>query len=164
MSLLFATNGMTLDIGAVKTFNGTDFLATDFTTGSPTWTKVGGVTNMGTFGDTAELISSKVISEKRVRKAKGTQNAGSQQLVCNLDYSDAGQIALRAAAKAKDTYAFRVTFNDAPAGGTPSIRYYTALVMSASEQFNEADNVMELHVTLEIDSNIVEVAAAEAEG
>jgi hypothetical protein len=137
-------------------------VATDFTTGSPTWTPIGGVTNMGAFGDTAELISSKVIAEKRVRKAKGTQNAGSQQIVCNLDYSDDGQLALRAAAKTKDTYAFRVTFNDAPTGGTPSIRYYTGLVMSASEQFNEADNVMELQITVELDSNIVEVAAAEA--
>lgn len=164
MSLLYATNGATLHIGGVKTFGGTDFVATDFTTGSPAWTKVGGVTNAGAFGDTAELISSKVIDEGRVRKAKGTKNSGSAQIVCNLDYADAGQIAVRAAAKARDTYALKYTFNDAPVGGTPSIRYFTALVMSAVEHLNEADNVMELHVTLEIDSNIVDVAAAPSGG
>ena len=163
MSLLYATNGMTLSIGGVKAFNGTDFVASDFTAGSPTWTLVGGVTNMGTIGDSAELITSNVINEGRTRKLKGTLNAGSAQVICNLDYADAGQIAVRAAAKARNTYAIKIEFNDKPAtGASPknSIRYFTALVMSAVEQFNEANNVMELHVTLEIDSNIVEVPAS----
>ncbi|MBN9333623.1 MAG: hypothetical protein J0I64_09170, partial [Devosia sp.] len=85
-------------------------------------------------------------------------------VVMDLDYSDAGQLALIAAEKTKDTYAFRVTFNDAPAGGTPSIRYFVALVMSASEQWDEANSVMKLNATLEIDSNIVRVAAAAGGG
>ena len=59
-------------------------------------------------------------------------------------------------------YAIKVTFNDAPSGGTPSERYFVALVMSAREQYDEANSVMKLAVTLEVDSNVVRVAAAGA--
>lgn len=162
MSRLFATAGTTLDIGAAKAFNGTDFIATDFTSGSPTWTEINGTTNLGTTGDTSELISSNHINTNRTRKAKGSRNAGVMQVVCDLDYADAGQLAAIAAEKTPHSYAFRLTFNDAPAGGTPSIRYFVAFVMSATEQFDEANNAMKLNLTLEIDSNIVRVAAAEA--
>lgn len=162
MSHIFATAGTVIAIGPVLTSDGTDFEATDFTTGSPTYTDIGGTTNLGSAGDTSELITSNHIGTARTRKAKGTRNGGSMELVMDLDYADAGQIALIAAEKTKDTYAFRVTFNDAPAGGTPSIRYFSALVMSAAEQLDEANATMKLNATLEIDSNIVRVAAAEA--
>lgn len=162
MSHLFATAGSKLHIGAAKAFAGTDFIATDFTTGSPVWTEIGGTTNLGSAGDTSELISSNHIAAARTRKLKGVRNAGTMTVVADLDYADAGQLALIAAEKAKETYAFRVTFNDAPTGGTPSIRYFVALVMSAAEQWDEANTVMKLNGTLEIDSNIVRVAADDA--
>lgn len=164
MSKTFATAGSKLDIGAAKAFNGTDFVASDFTSGTPVYTEIGGTTNLGSAGDTSELITSNHISEARTRKLKGTRNAGSMTVAMDLDYSDAGQLALIAAEKTKDTYAFRVTFNDAPVGGTPSVRYFVALVMSAAEQWDEANSVMKLNATLEIDSNIVRVAAAAGGG
>ncbi|MBN9334923.1 MAG: hypothetical protein J0I64_15780, partial [Devosia sp.] len=80
MSKTFATAGSKLDIGAAKAFEGTDFLATDFTTGSPTWTGIGGTTNLGSAGDTSELITSQHIAAARTRKLKGTRNAGSMQV------------------------------------------------------------------------------------
>lgn len=159
MSHLFATAGSKLFIGAAKAFNGTNFTASDFT--SQTWVEIKGTTNLGAAGDTSELITSNRIAEARTRKLKGTRNAGSMQIVADLDYADAGQLALISAEKAKESYAFKITFNDAPVDGTPSERMFVALVMSASEQFNEANNVMALNATLEIDSNIVSVAAAE---
>jgi hypothetical protein len=159
MSHLFATAGSKLCIGAAKAFTGTDFTDTDFTTGSPTWTVIGGTTNLGSAGDTSELITSNHIAEARTRKLKGVRNAGSMQVVCDLDYADAGQLAVIAAEKTKETYAFKLEFNDAPVGGTPSARYFVALVMSAAEQWDEANNVMKLNITLEVDSNIVRVAA-----
>ncbi len=158
MSYLFATAGSLLHIGAAKAFSGTDFTASDFTAES--WVEVGGTTNLGSAGDTANLITSDQIARARTRKLKGTRNAGSMEVVCDLDYADAGQIALIAAEKTPHTYAFRITFNDAPAGGTPSVRYFVALVMSTAEQYDEANSVMKLNATLEIDSNIVRVAAA----
>lgn len=159
MSHLFATAGSKLFIGAAKAFNGTDFTASDFTSGSPSWTEIGGTTNLGGAGDTAQLITSQQVGSGRDRKLKGTRNAGSMQVVADLDYSDPGQLALVAAEKEKESYAFKMVFNDAPAGGTPSVRYFVAFVMSASEQFNDANSVTQLNTTLEIDSNIVRVAA-----
>lgn len=160
-NLLFATAGSKLSIGPAKAFTGTDLVATDFTTGSPTWTEIKGATNLGTAGDTAALITSEQIAIRRTRKMKGTRNAGSMQVVCDLDYSDAGQLALIAAEKTDDTYAFRIEFADAPVGGgTNSFRYFVALVMSVSEALEEANNAMKLNATLELDSNIVRVAAA----
>lgn len=160
MSHLFATAGAKLFIGPAKSFAGTDFVESDFTTGSPTYTEIQGTTNLGTLGDNAELITSNQIAVARTRKLKGVRNAGSMQVVCDLDYADPGQLAAIAAEKTDATYAFKLQFDDAPAGGTPSIRYFTALVMSASEQLDEANNAMKLNLTLEIDSNIVRVAAA----
>jgi len=164
MSKLFATAGARFYIGsAPKAFSGTDFTIADFPStggGAITWTEIKGITNLGTAGDTSALVSSNVINEGRTRKLKGTRNAGSMQVVANLDYADPGQLAVIAAEKAKETYPFRVVFNDAPTGGTPSERLFVALVMSAAEQWNEADSVMALNATLELDSNIVRVAAA----
>lgn len=159
MSNLFATAGMKIHIGAAAmSFTGTDFVALDFD--SVDWTEIGGHTNVGSAGDTSELITSNQIAQSRTRKAKGTRNAGSLELVCDLDYADAGQVALIAAEKTIHAYPFRLTLNDAPAGGTPSQRYFVALVMSQSEQYDEANSIMKLNATLEIDSNIVRVAAA----
>src|SRR5690606_6920689 len=115
-------------------------------------------------GDTANLITSDQIARSRTRKMKGTRNAGSMEVVCDLDYADAGQLALIAAEKTQHSYAFKITFNDAPAGGTPSERYFVAFVMSAGEQYDEANSVMKLNSTLEIDSNIVRVVAAASGG
>lgn len=158
MSRLYATAGTKLYIGPAKAFNGTDLIASDFS--GIAWTEVGGTTDLGAAGDTSELITSDQINGARTRKLKGTRNAGSMAVVCDLDYADPGQLALIAAEKSKDSYAFRMVFNDAPLGGTPSERLFVAFVMSTSEQYNQANSVMALNATLEIDSNFVPVAAA----
>jgi hypothetical protein len=158
VSKLFATAGSKLYIGGAKAFAGTDFVASDFN--GQSWTEIGGATNLGRSGDTSELITSNHIGEDRTRKLKGTRNAGAMQVVCDLDFADAGQLALVAAEKAKESYACKLVFNDAPPGGTPSVRYFVALVMSVEESHDEANSVTALNATLEIDGNIVRVSAA----
>lgn len=160
MGHLFTTAGSQLFIGGPLSFTGINFVQSDFNAVS--WTKIGGTTNLGSSGDTSELVTSNQIDRDRTRKAKGVRNAGSMPLICDLDYADPGQIALIAAEKTRHTYAFKLVFNDAPVGGTPSERYFVALVMSAGEQYDEANSVMKLNSTLEIDSNIVRVPAAGA--
>lgn len=159
MSHIFPTAGMKAHIGPAKASNGSDFSASDFTTGSPTWTEIGGTTNLGSTGDVSALITSDQINVKRTRKAKGTRNAGSMQIICDLDYADPGQLALIAAEKVKDSFAFRMTLDDAPSGGTPSVRYFVGFVMSVTEQYEEANGTLKLAATIEIDSNIVKVPA-----
>ncbi|WP_029042569.1 phage tail tube protein [Cucumibacter marinus] len=160
MSNLFATGGSKLYIGGALAYSGTDLSSSDFS--GESWTQIKGVTNLGSAGDNAELITSAHIGSNRVRKIKGTRNAGSMQIMADLDYADAGQLALIAAEKARDSYAFKIEFNDAPSGGTPSERLFVAYVMSAVDEMGEANNATQLSATLEIDSNIVRVAAAGA--
>ena len=169
MSRLFATAGTKVSIGSIMAYSGDELSVSDFSEQS--WTRITGTTNLGASGDSAELITSNQIdsgngdsTNSRVRKLKGARNAGSMTVICDLDYGDAGQVALVAAEKEQDTFAFKIEFNDAPAGGTPSVRYFVAMVMSAAEELNEANNVMSLNATLEIDSNIVRVAAAPGGG
>jgi len=166
MSRLFVTAGTKVSIGPAKEFTGTDLVAADFTTGTPTWTRITGTTNIGGAGDTAELVTSTQIDpgtlQSRVRKGKGARNAGSMAIVADLNPTDPGQLALVAAEKESTSYMIKVEFTDAPTGGTPSIRYFLAFVMSAGEQWDEANSAMKFNATLEIDSNIVRVAAAEA--
>ena len=161
MSHFFATAGSALYIGTLpKAFAGTDFVPGDFS--SVVWTEIGGLSNLGSAGDTSELVTFNAIKEKRTRKMKGTRNAGTMQTVAGLDYADPGQLALIEAEKSDHSFPFKVVFNDAPAGGTPSQRLFVAFVMSTAEQWDEANSVMALNSTLEIDSNIVRVAAAPA--
>jgi len=160
MSKLFATAGAKLYIGPAKAFTGTPFVLADFTDGDPAFTEIKGASNLGTVGDKAELVTLDEIGTARTRKAKGVRNAGSMQVVIGLDAADAGQLALLAAEASDDTYMIKVQFNDAPAGGTPSLRYFAALVMSVEEGMNEGNTALVLNAALEIDGNIVKVAAA----
>ena len=52
------------------------------------------------------------------------------------------------------------TRHDAPAGGTPSERYFIAKVGSASEAYDTANAVMKLNASLWVNSNVVRVNAA----
>ncbi|MBN9018447.1 MAG: hypothetical protein J0H11_13595 [Rhizobiales bacterium] len=163
MANLFATAGAKLYIGGVLNYPGSDLEAAAFS--GQSWTEIKRVSNLGSSGDSAELVTFTEVGcdpgqLPRIRKVKGATNAGSMTVIAGLDYADAGQIALVAASRSDDTYAFRLVFDDAPAGGTPSERLFTALVMSATEELNEANTVVTLNTTLEIDSNIVRISAA----
>lgn len=166
MASLVTTAGSRIYIGPAMAFTGTDLVAGDFPStgeGAITWTEIKGHTDLGSSGDTSELVTSNQIGIRRTRKAKGSRNAGSKTLIMDFDPTDAGQIAILAAEKTDDSYAFKITLDDAPTGGTPSERYFLAFVMSHEEQLGEANNAVKISAMLEIDSNIVRVAAAEAD-
>lgn len=154
---IVATAGTKLFIGTVLDPKADDFVAADFT--AQTFVRVNNLEGLGTLGDTSTEITFDDIGKGRTQKLKGTRNAGNQELVIGIDYADAGQIAILAAEKAIHDYAFKLEFNDAPAGGTPSQRLFIAKVMSAAEALDTANNVMKLNVTLGINSNIVHVVA-----
>lgn len=158
MANLFAAAGAKLYIGGTKATSGTDLEAADFN--GQSWTEIKGVSNLGSLGDTSELITHNPLATRRTRKLRGTRNAGSMQVVAGMDAADPGQLAVIAAEKTDFTYAFKLVFDDAPAGGTPSESYFVALVLSATREIGEANSVVTLNTTLEIDSNIVFVAAA----
>lgn len=155
---IFATAGSKLYIGGVFTDPGTDVVVADFS--GETWVEIGEVESLGQLGDAAEEITFSSITQQRTKRIKGTRTAPAMELVCGADYSDAGQQALIAAEKTQHDYAFKVEFNDAPAGGTPSERLFFAMVASSNETYDTANAVMKLNASLWVNSNTVRVDAA----
>ncbi len=156
---IYATNGAKLYIGGALANKSTDFAQSDFS--GQSWTEIGETEGLGSIGDTSAEIAFSGIAANRDRRLKGTRNAGTMEVVCGLDYADAGQIALVAAEKTRHDYAFKLVLNDAPPGGTPSERYFIAAVGSAVEALDTANNVMKLNASLWVNSNVVKVNAAE---
>lgn len=158
----FATKGTKVYIGDELAMKSNDFVVGDFA--AVTWTEIGSLDSIGTFGDTAQPITQSIIGEARDKTIKGTRNAGTFELVANLDYADAGQLALVAAEKTNHDYAIKVVFDDAPTGGTPSERLFIGKIMSASEALETANNSMKLNSSIAINSNIVRTVAAPPAG
>lgn len=152
---IFATAGASISIGHAQASKSAAFVAADFN--GQSWVQIAWAENIGAFGDESSEVTFDAIAEGRTQKLKGIRNAGNMDLVFGIDAADPGQIALRAAEATKDDYGFRVIFNDAPVGGTPSIRYFIAKVMSCRETLETANNVMRLNATLGINSNVVRV-------
>lgn len=155
---LYPAAGCHFYIGGVLSDKATDFVVGDFS--SQTWVEVDGYSQMGDGGDTAALITTPLINRNRDTKQKGTANGGSRQDNFVVLATDPGQIAMIAASAPtnRNNYAFRVDFNDA-VGGAPSKRYFIGLVMSAVEGGGDANTVRKLNTTIEVNSNLVRVAA-----
>lgn len=157
--MLYVTAGMKIEIGGTHALKSADFVEGDFSAES--WQEIKGHENLGQLGDSAEEVSWEGIREARTKRIKGTRNAPPMELIMAANYDDAGQQALIAAEKTDDNYAFQLTFDDAPDGGTASKRIFIATVASISEQYDTANNVIKLNATLWVNSNTVRVDAAE---
>lgn len=156
---IYATAGSKVYIGQAKAAQTADFVAADFN--GQSWVEIGWLDNIGAFGDESSEVTFDAIGKNRTQKLKGVRNAGNMELSAAIDYTDPGQIAVRAAETSPNDFAIRVDFNDKPSGGsTPSKRYFVAKVMTAREVLDGANNVSKLSVTLAIDSNVVRVNAA----
>lgn len=154
----FATAGSKVYIGGTKSMQSADFVASDFNAES--WIEIKSLETIGTVGDTANAVTFAEIGDARQKTLKGLRVAEPMSLVAAINYDDAGQLAALAAAQTNYDYSFRIQFNDAPPGGTPSYRYFIAKVMSASEALDGADNVMKVTFNLAVNSNVVRVSAA----
>lgn len=157
---IYATNGARLYIGGPLANKAADFTTSDFS--GQTWVEVGETEGLGSVGDTAAEITFDGIASSRTRRLKGTRNAGTMEVVCGIDSEDPGQIAVIAAEKTPDDYAFRLVLNDAPPGGTPSERMFIAKVASAAEAYDTANTVMKLNISLWVNSNVVRIDADDA--
>jgi hypothetical protein len=155
---IFATAGSKIFIGGPLNAESGAMDVTDFA--SQSWQEIGWAEAIGEFGDESSEITFDAIGEGRTQKLKGIRNAGTMAARFGISSDDLGQIALRAAEKVPNDYAFRVDFNDAPVGGQPSHRYFVAKIMSAREVLDTANNVVRLNASLGVNSNVVQVQAA----
>ncbi|MFG1282280.1 phage tail tube protein [Xanthobacter autotrophicus] len=124
-----------------------------------TYTQVKEVEDLGEFGDESAEVTFATMEDSRTRRYKGTRDAGVLALVCGRDPLDAGQRAAIAAEKSQHAYNFKVLVNDAPVGGTPTIFYFRAKVMSAKVTFGTVDDIVKITFNLGIDSSIIEDVA-----
>lgn len=129
------------------------------------YTPVKGVDDLGEFGAQAEELTATPVDSGWTRRRKGTSDGGSIELIVLRDPQDPGQKALSAARADTSNipYNVKVELNDAPeAGGTPSVFYFKAVVLSARNNLGEANNIVKTTFTIGIDGEIFEVEAAPA--
>jgi hypothetical protein len=130
-----------------------------------TYKEVGEVSEIGEFGDERTVVEFIALSDGRVRKARGSANAGDSVVTYAYDSSDDGQDDLKDAfeeqSQAADEFNFRIQFNDA--AGSPLLKttfYFRARITSRRVQSITNDAVVTVQATLAINSPILETRAA----
>lgn len=132
-----------------------------------TFTEVGEIEDLGEFGDTFSSVTFTSLKDGRVRKYKGTADAGDLTLVVGLDNGDAGQAKVAVAHKdrSKGDYNIKITLNDGdpsavPTPIAPTTFYMRGKVMNNTVAPGSADNVVRRNITIGINSDILEVLPA----
>lgn len=148
MSNVFTSAGTTLGISAAlpATYDATAFALLSFT-------DIGEITDMGEFGREYALVTHNPLGDRRTVKRKGSYNDGALTMSLGRVPSDAGQTLLLTARDDDDSYAFVVTLQD----GTK--QYFSAQVMSYTTSVGSVDQITGASVMVEIDNDIIEVAA-----
>lgn len=123
--------------------------------------EIGEVADLGEFGDRSNPITFTSLADRRVRKFKGSFDAGTLTLGLGRDISDSGQSALSTANGTDFDYTFKVEFNDGSAGSPSenSVQYFIGKVMSYTTNVGSADSIVGSTVEVGINSSILEVAA-----
>lgn len=119
------------------------------------YVEVGLTESLGEFGDEASSVKFSSLNDARTRKAKGVRDAGTLALTVGRDTTDAGQDALIAAEGTNNKFAFKVVYPDRlTPGGTDSVEFFRALVLSKRTNVGSADNIVRRSFMLDIDSEI----------
>lgn len=135
-----------------------------------TYVDVGEIEDLGEFGDTFSNVNFTALGDGRVRKYKGTADAGDMTLTVGLDNGDAGQTAVKAAHadRTKGNYNVKVTLNDGNPTANPVILpttyYFGVKVMNNTVAAGSADNVVRRNMTFGINTPILEIPAGPAAG
>ena len=119
-----------------------------------TFTEIGEVTDMGEFGKTYNVVTHMRIADRQVVKRKGSYNNGTMALQMARVPSDEGQAILVAAVDSDDSYSFKLELQDG------SVLYFSAQVTSYPLGVGNVDSITAATVNVEIDNEIIEVAAA----
>ncbi|MDN5850308.1 MAG: hypothetical protein L0H63_11860 [Nitrococcus sp.] len=126
-----------------------------------TYTAVGEIEDFGQFGDVINPVNFISLADSRVRKLKGSRDAGTMNLTVGFDPGDAGQDALIAAFADTGTanYNFKVELDDAVSTNGTTF-YFSGHVMSYPVTVGSADNVIKRAFAIAINTAIIEKAAA----
>lgn len=147
---LQTTAGATLALTATKPAT---YDKAGFEGAGMTYTPVGEITDLGSWGREYNLVSHNAIGDRRTKKLKGSYNDGQIQLQLGRDASDAGQVLLNTALNDDSDYYFKVTFQDG------EVQYFAAQVMSYTTEAGNVDQVVGSSVSIEITNDLIEVPA-----
>lgn len=120
------------------------------------WSVVGELTQIPTFGASANMGTHSPIGSRYTKKYKGSINAGEQTLTMALDEDDEGQVILldhAEGASIDDDVAVKLEY---PNG---NIRYYTAQVGSFQENPGGVDDYVTAEALLAITRKVVRTTA-----
>ena len=153
MSNVFTSAGTTLAVfaGPPATYD-----EAGFTGAGMTYIDVAEVTDMGEYGPEYEVVTHNPLATRRTVKRKGTVNDGALTMQLGRDPSDAGQAALIAGvdgAERDTVHSFKITLQD----GTT--QYFTGQIYSYTTNVGSINQITGASVTVELDNEIIEVAA-----
>lgn len=161
MMAVYSIAAAKFEIGAALATKSADFVAADFTAALAAATPVGEPESFGSLSDAWESEDFGNITDGRIRTIKTMRKGSAFELVCGLDPTDAGQLAMRAAHAATGTFAMRFTFADKPAtGASPknSTRSFVGLVMNVED--DPSGKIGKVKFTIQINSNILATHAS----
>lgn len=121
--------------------------------GALSWSAVGEVTDIPSFGSVYNLVTHSPLGERRVVKRKGSVNDGSISLSFAADADDAGQSILKTASTSDAAISFKIVYPDG------EIDYFTGLVMSYQINTGNVDSIKSSSVSVELVTAPVNVAA-----
>ena len=140
---LYAVAGATISMGAAMAAPSADLTEASFAAVS--WTEIDGWETVGAYGDAAALITTALINRGRDIKQKGTFNAGQMQNNFAILPADAGQIALKAAARTRYNYPFKIEWDDAPPSRSATVTISNAspgVITWKSHGLEEGDRIV----------------------
>lgn len=149
---------------AVKTSAGTTFSVTASTPATfnkagyeaLSYTAVGEVTDLGTFGREFNLITHNPIASRGTVKRKGSFNEGTIDLQLGLDTDDAGQVIMKAASLSDNDYSFKVY-----TAGFLDAYYFQAQVMQWKVNVGNVDQIQKASTKLELTTTSAGVGVVE---
>lgn len=118
-----------------------------------TFTTIGGIETVGPIGATYSKVEFKPLNGP-IEKHKGSVDYGTLQPSMGFDASDAGQALIKAACDNRTgLYAFKFTMPDG------KIKYFQAKVFGAPVDVGDADSIVKMSVTIEINTAPIEHTA-----
>ncbi len=148
---IITASGTKLEIGPVAS-DSVD-TAAEYTALTP-YVEVKKIESYGDYGDESAAVTFNAVGSGRIEKAKGSRDAGTLALTVGYVPDDPGQVAMEAAEKSINNYAFRVTYPDG------SKQVFRGLVMSRRRNVGSADNVLKRTFNIGINSEILDLPAS----
>ncbi len=154
---VYTIAGSKFEVGSVAVaLKSADFIASDLTTPLAAALEVMEPETFGTLSDAWDTEDFANVTSARTRVFKTMRKGSTFELICGLDPTDAGQLAMRAAYLETGNRAFRLTLADKPATGAApknSTRSFIGTVLNVED--DPSGKIGKVKFTVQVNSNII---------